>query len=150
LDKQRISASQHSDELMKAWRSIIVVISLGQIAAGVACLVSAAIPDAGVFGFVLCTAVASLGLLTQRTGFLRPTAVAANVTLALLFMPAFINRIVLWLDGSARSPGAVPGITSDLIAAGMVFGGLLSARALSRLSIEPAAQAERPALAARG
>jgi hypothetical protein len=121
---------------MNAWRSIIVGISLGQIAAGVACLVSPSIPDGGLFGFTLCTLVGVLGLLTQGTGLLRPAAVAANVTLAMLFLPALVTRIIVWLDPAARSAGNAAGFAPDVIAAGMVLGGLVSARVLWRSSNE--------------
>lgn len=121
---------------MNAQRSIIVVISLGQIAAGVACLVSPSIPDAGVFGFAVCTVVGLLGLLGPSTEFLRSAAVAANVTVAMLFLPALVNRIIVWLDAAGRSAGNAAGFAPDVIAAGMVLGGLVSARVLWRSSNE--------------
>src|SRR5580765_5321124 len=69
---------------MRLWRCAIVVISLGQISAGVLCLFAAK-DEVGLFGFAVCLAVGGLGLLTQATSFLRPAAIVANILMAYFF-----------------------------------------------------------------
>jgi hypothetical protein len=136
-----------------AWRSMIIVVSLAQVAAGVACWCIDPDPDTGRFGLAACLAVGALGLVGQGTTFLRSAAIGANALLALVFVPGLLGRIVIRLvvlvDPGSLPPGVYTGVDVDLLAAGMVAGGVVSAYGLWRLSAghgrgqaEPVAPAE--------
>jgi hypothetical protein len=123
---------------LSAWRWAIIVVSLAQIAVGVACWWYAPDGEIGRFGLAACLAVGVLGLIGQGTAFLRPAAVAANAILAAVFVPGFLGRVVirvmLCVDPSSLPPGIYTGFDADLFAAGMVFGAAASAVGLWRLS----------------
>jgi hypothetical protein len=123
---------------MLAWRSMITVVSLAQVAAGVACWCSASDPETGRFGLAACLVVGALGLVGQGTTFLRPAAIGANALLAVVFVPGLLGRIVIrlvvWVAPASLPPGVYTGVDADLLAAGMVAGGAVSALGLWRLS----------------
>ena len=127
---------------MLAWRKMIIVVSLAQVAAGVACWCLAADPETGPeigrFGLAACLVVGGLGLVGQGTTFLRPAAIGANALLAMVFVPGLLGRVVIrlvvWVDPASLPPGVYTGIDADLLAAGMVAGGAVSALGLWQLS----------------
>jgi hypothetical protein len=122
---------------MIGWRSMIVVVSLAQVAVGVACWYWDPDPETGRFGLAVCLAVGLLGLVCQGTSFLRSAAIGANALLAIVFVPGLLGRIVVrlvvWFAPDSLPPGIDTGIGTDLLAAGMVGGGV-SALGLWRLS----------------
>jgi acyl-CoA synthetase (AMP-forming)/AMP-acid ligase II len=67
---------------MLAWRSMIIVVSLTQVAAGVVCWSLATDPETGPeigrFGLAACLVVGGLGLVGQGATFLRPVAIARS------------------------------------------------------------------------
>jgi hypothetical protein len=123
---------------MLAWRSIITVVSLAQVAAGCACRCLAPDPETGRFGLAACLVVGGLGLLCQGTTFLRPAAIGANALVAMVFVPGLLGRVVIrlvvWVDPGSLPPGVYTGIDADLLAAGVVAGAAVSALGLWRLS----------------
>jgi hypothetical protein len=140
---------------MLAWRCVIIVVSLGQIAVGLFCWYVAAgdpeIGDLARFGLATCLAVGGLGLLCQGTTFLRPAAFGANALLAAVFVPGFLGRLVvrilLLVDPASAPPGTYPGYDADLFAAGMLFGGAASAYGLWLLSAGPGGEPAEPGTA---
>jgi hypothetical protein len=137
---------------MLAWRCVIIVVSLSQIATGVVCWYVAAgdpeIGDLARFGLATCLTVGGLGLLCQGTTFLRPAAFGANALLAVVFVPGFLGRLVvrilLLVDPGLAPPGTYPGYDADLFAAGMLFGGAASAYGLWLLSAGPGTSPSPP------
>jgi hypothetical protein len=123
---------------MVAWRSMITAVALAQVAAGLACWYCDPDPETGRFGLAVCLAVGALGLVGQGTTFLRSAAIGANALLALVFVPGLLGRIVIRLvvcvDPGLLPPGVYTGVDADLLAAGMVAGGAVSAFGLWRLS----------------
>jgi hypothetical protein len=117
---------------MKALRLTIVIVSLGQIAAGIACLIRAKADETGQFGFAVCIIVGGLGLIGQATWFLREVAIVANALLAVVFLPGLLSVIISFIE-----PPPGPGISPILllITAAIVLGGAASAWALSKLKV---------------
>jgi hypothetical protein len=124
---------------MLAWRCAIIAASLAQLAAGVACwYLAAEEPELARFGLAVCLVVGALGLVGQGTTFLRPAAIGANALFALVFVPGLLGRIVIRLvacvDSGLLPPGIDTRFDTDLFAAGMVAGPVVSALGLRRLS----------------
>jgi hypothetical protein len=137
-----------------AWRCAIIVVSLAQVAAGVAWWYCAGDPDLGRFGLAACLAVGALGLVGQGTNFLRTAAVGANALFALVFVPGLLGRVVIRFVVLV-APGSRPrdiytGIDADLLAAGMVAGGAVSALGLWRLSARRGSGQADPVASADG
>jgi hypothetical protein len=123
---------------MWPWRCLIIAVSLGQIAAGIASLIRAADEEVGQFALAVCLAVGGLGLIAQATTFFREVAILANLLLALVFLPGlFAGLIGLFYPEAGPGPKVLP----VLVAAAMVVGSAASARALWRLA--KAANAQR-------